>query len=115
MSRYADAGNYDRLYDSDALDLLEAHGFDPDVAGAALLARDMVALVAPAIRPLILEALAVSGHQRARALRIGSRSARSSMTVSQGDDALRQPVEVLPALRDRGHHPAASKKVFACI
>jgi len=58
MSRYADAGNYDRLYDGDALDLLEAHGFDPDVAGAALLARDMAALVAPAIRPLIIEALA---------------------------------------------------------
>ncbi len=58
MSRYADAGNYDRLYDGDALDLLEAHGFDPDVAGAALLARDMAALVAPAIRPLIMEALA---------------------------------------------------------
>jgi hypothetical protein len=58
MSRYADAGNYDRLYDGDALDLLEAHGFDPDVAGAALLARDMAALVAPAIRPLMLEALA---------------------------------------------------------
>ncbi|MBB5429790.1 putative nucleotidyltransferase [Paraburkholderia atlantica] len=57
MSRYADAGNYDRLYDGDALDLLEAHGFDPDVAGAALLARDMTPLVSPAIRPLILAAL----------------------------------------------------------
>ena len=58
MSRYADAGNYDRLYDGDALDLLEAHGFDPDVAGAALLARDMAALVTPVIRPLIMAALA---------------------------------------------------------
>jgi predicted nucleotidyltransferase len=58
MSRYADAGNYDRLYDGDGLDLLEAYGFDPDVAGAALLARDMAALVSPVIRAPILEALA---------------------------------------------------------
>jgi predicted nucleotidyltransferase len=58
MTTYAEAGNNNRLYDGDAQDLLEAHGFDPDLAGAALLARDMAALVAPAIRPVIPEALA---------------------------------------------------------
>lgn len=39
MARYAQAGNLDRLY-SDAFDLIERHGHDPDIAGAALLGRD---------------------------------------------------------------------------
>jgi predicted nucleotidyltransferase len=30
MSTYADAGNYDRLYNGDALDLLQAHGFETE-------------------------------------------------------------------------------------
>ncbi len=57
LAKYAEAGNYDRLYAGDAVDLLEAHSFDPDTAGAALLARDMAPLVAPAFRPQIVEAL----------------------------------------------------------
>ena len=44
MSRYADAGNYDRLYDGDALGPSRSPRISiRDVAGAALLARDMVA------------------------------------------------------------------------
>lgn len=37
---YADAGNEDRLYD-EATDLLKKHRYDPVMAGAALLGRDM--------------------------------------------------------------------------
>lgn len=57
LSRYGEAGNRDGLYGGDAEDLLEAQGFDPDAAGAALLARDMAPLVAPALRAQILDAL----------------------------------------------------------
>ncbi|MBN3788807.1 nucleotidyl transferase AbiEii/AbiGii toxin family protein [Burkholderia sp. Ac-20353] len=57
LAKYAEAGNHDRLYAGDAMDLLEAHGFDPDIAGAALLARDMASLVSPAIRAQVVETL----------------------------------------------------------
>lgn len=43
MAHYAQAGNLDRLY-SDAFDLVERHGHDPDIAGAALLGRDTAAI-----------------------------------------------------------------------
>lgn len=57
VSRYADAGNTDRLY-GDEFALLEAYDHDPDVAGAALLARDVAAIVPPTVRDQIIEALA---------------------------------------------------------
>lgn len=57
MARYAQAGNLDRLY-SDAFDLVERHGHDPDIAGAALLGRDMAAIAGDAdIRAQILAIL----------------------------------------------------------
>jgi len=40
MRRYSDAGNQDRLY-SEALDILESAGYDPDLAGACLLGADI--------------------------------------------------------------------------
>jgi predicted nucleotidyltransferase len=40
LSTYADAGNTDRLYDRE-MDLLEALGFDMELAGAELLGRDV--------------------------------------------------------------------------
>jgi predicted nucleotidyltransferase len=40
LAAYADAGNTDRLYDQE-MDLLEAAGFDMDLAGAELLGRDV--------------------------------------------------------------------------
>lgn len=40
---YADAGNADRLYDSE-LTLLQAAGFDMELAGAELLGRDVARL-----------------------------------------------------------------------
>jgi predicted nucleotidyltransferase len=57
ISRYADAGNTDRLY-GDEFALLEAYDHDPDVAGAALLARDVAAIVSPTVHDKIIEALA---------------------------------------------------------
>jgi predicted nucleotidyltransferase len=43
LTSYADAGNTDRLYDTE-LDLLEAAGFDMRLAGAELLGRDVAAI-----------------------------------------------------------------------
>ncbi len=40
LKEYANAGNLDRLYDGDGLVLLTDAGFDPDLAGAALLGQD---------------------------------------------------------------------------
>ena len=40
LTAYADAGNTDRLYDHE-IDLLEAVGFDMELAGAELLGRDV--------------------------------------------------------------------------
>ncbi|SPB16674.1 nucleotidyltransferase [Caballeronia novacaledonica] len=56
MAHYEQAGNRDRLY-SDAFDLVERHGFDPEIAGAALLGRDTAALVDEAVRAQILAIL----------------------------------------------------------
>ncbi len=46
LTAYADAGNTDRLYDNE-MDLLEAVGFDMQLAGAELLGRDVAHLCAP--------------------------------------------------------------------
>jgi predicted nucleotidyltransferase len=43
LTAYADAGNLDRIYDQE-LDLLEAVGFDLDLAGAELLGRDVAGI-----------------------------------------------------------------------
>jgi predicted nucleotidyltransferase len=56
MARYAQAGNLDRLYLA-AFDLVERHGHDPDIAGAALLGRDTAALAVGEIRAQLLAIL----------------------------------------------------------
>ena len=43
LTAYADAGNIDRLY-GEELDLLEAVGFDMELAGAELLGRDVASI-----------------------------------------------------------------------
>ena len=43
LTTYADAGNTNRLYDYE-MDLLEAVGFDMEVAGAELLGRDVASV-----------------------------------------------------------------------
>lgn len=57
---YADAGNLDRLYDTEPA-LLQAANFDPDLAGAILLGKDAAALCGYRAVQLIGE-LAVNGH-----------------------------------------------------
>ena len=46
LTSYADAGNTDRIYDHE-MDLLEALGFDMELAGAELLGRDVASVCAP--------------------------------------------------------------------
>jgi predicted nucleotidyltransferase len=46
MTSYADAGNTDRIYDTE-MDLLEAAGYDMELAGAELLGRDVRGLATP--------------------------------------------------------------------
>lgn len=46
MTSYADAGNTDRIYDSE-MSLLEAVGYDMELAGAELLGRDVRGLASP--------------------------------------------------------------------
>lgn len=43
MTKYADAGNTDRLFEAE-MAMLEAAGFDSDVAGACLLGKDVACL-----------------------------------------------------------------------
>jgi predicted nucleotidyltransferase len=50
LTSYADAGNADRLYDSE-MDLLDAVGFDMELAGAELLGRDVRRVCLP---PLLI-------------------------------------------------------------
>jgi len=56
LTAYADAGNTDRLYEHE-IDLLEAVGFDMQLAGAQLLGRDVARHCAPAAMTLIRSAL----------------------------------------------------------
>jgi predicted nucleotidyltransferase len=46
LTAYADAGNTNRLYENE-MDLLEAVGFDMQLAGAELLGRDVAHLCSP--------------------------------------------------------------------
>jgi predicted nucleotidyltransferase len=52
LTAYADAGNTDRLYEHE-MDLLEAVGFDMELAGAELLGRDVAHLCSPSALALI--------------------------------------------------------------
>ncbi|MCU1259022.1 MAG: hypothetical protein JWO80_1907, partial [Bryobacterales bacterium] len=51
LTAYADAGNTDRLYDQD-MELLEAVGFDMELAGAELLGRDVARVCS---RPVLVQ------------------------------------------------------------
>jgi len=48
VTAYADAGNVDRLYNHE-MELLEAAGFDMQLAGAELLGRDVAKLCSPSV------------------------------------------------------------------
>lgn len=54
LSRYAEAGNMERLYDSEP-DLMARAGFDPDLAGAGLLGREAAQICLPETALLITQ------------------------------------------------------------
>lgn len=56
LSRYADAGNHDRLYD-EAFAMLEACGFDTGLAGARLLGHDSRQILNEHSRQAIIDVL----------------------------------------------------------
>jgi predicted nucleotidyltransferase len=57
MSKYAQAGNMDRLYGEDFA-LVERFGHDPDIAGAALLGREMATVASVEVRARLLTIVA---------------------------------------------------------
>ena len=57
LRHYHEAGQFDRIYDTDA-DLLAAFDYDLELAGSALLGRDAKRDVAPGTRDLVLDAFA---------------------------------------------------------
>lgn len=83
---YHDAGNADRLYDTESA-LLQASGFDPDVAGAMLLGKDAMALCLPGTAQSLESLL---NDSRLRQLLIDQ---ILRMTLSSGDAAGSSRVE----------------------
>jgi predicted nucleotidyltransferase len=59
LRRYAAAGNADRLYATE-VELLRSCGFDPELAGGRLLARDAVRLCGAALTRAVLERMSVA-------------------------------------------------------
>lgn len=59
LRRYAAAGNGDRLYAAE-LELLRSCGFDPELAGGRLLARDAVRLCGGAFARAVLQRMSVA-------------------------------------------------------
>jgi predicted nucleotidyltransferase len=56
LTSYADAGNTDRIYNQE-MELLEAHGYDMELAGAELLGRDVADLCSPAALAIVRSVL----------------------------------------------------------
>lgn len=77
---YADAGNFDRLYETES-DLLQAADFDPELAGAMLLGKDASAVASAATAQTIADMLT---EPRSRQ-RLNDQLLRS--TLSAGDNA----------------------------
>ena len=62
LTSYADAGNVDRLYETE-LDLLEAAEFDMQLAGSELLGRDVAAICDDQILNQVQSVLAVESNR----------------------------------------------------
>lgn len=82
LSRYAEAGNMDRLYDSEQ-ELMARADFDPDLAGAGLLGREAAERCLPETASLITQLFSdntlfarFTGHILSEA-QIGNDSARA--------------------------------------
>lgn len=72
---YADAGNLDRLYD-EAMPILQAVGFDVELAGAWLMGKDTAATTSQQTRAL-LQALLSDAHASARLVNDMAKALRS--------------------------------------
>ncbi|WP_413188817.1 nucleotidyl transferase AbiEii/AbiGii toxin family protein [Paraburkholderia sacchari] len=104
LAWYDEAGNLERLYADDDFDLIEHHDHDPDIAGAALLGRDMADLVTPEVSVQILAVLApddpsplILTHMMASRMRIPG--GETTERIGQLFDAFRQ--EFLAAVQRR--------------
>lgn len=65
MDHYAEAGNEDRLYE-DELELMQAEGFDQNLAGIRLLGRDLAAVTTEATGEVIRTILATETDEQGR-------------------------------------------------
>jgi predicted nucleotidyltransferase len=83
---YADAGNYHRLYETEAA-LLQAADFDPELAGAALLGKDAAAVSSARTQQAVTEILTDSQVKQ----RLIDQLLRT--TLSSGEDAANTRVE----------------------
>jgi predicted nucleotidyltransferase len=83
---YADAGNFDRLYETESA-LLQATDFDPELAGAMLLGKDAAAVCRSSTARIVADILA---HPESTQ-RLNDQILRA--TLSAGDDASAARVE----------------------
>jgi predicted nucleotidyltransferase len=83
---YTDAGNYHRLYETEAA-LLQAADFDPEFAGAALLGKDAAAVSSARTQQTVTEILTDSQVKQ----RLIDQLLRT--TLSSGEDAANTRVE----------------------
>lgn len=95
LAWYGEAGNLERLYAEDDFDLIEQHDHDPDIAGAALLGRDMANIITPEVSAQILTVLApddpsplILTHMMASRMRIPG--GEDTERIGQLFDAFRQ-------------------------
>jgi predicted nucleotidyltransferase len=83
---YADAGNFDRLYETESA-LLQAADFDPDLAGAILLGKDAAAVCGDSATKAVAE---LSANTPLKSILI-DQLLRS--TLSSGEDTAKSRVE----------------------
>ncbi len=95
---YHDAGNADRLYETESA-LLQATGFDPELAGAMLLGKDAAAICLPSTAQII-ETVLTDSQLRQRLIDQILRA-----RLSSGDDASSSRVERYLADFQRGFVP----------
>jgi predicted nucleotidyltransferase len=82
LKQYGDAGNEDRLY-GEAVDVLEAEGFDFETAGARLLGQDAAAVLSQDTRRRAAEILTSDKKMEELANQIIAVSARINPEQAQ--------------------------------
>lgn len=81
---YADAGNFDRLYEAESA-LLQAVDFDPELAGAMLLGRDTAALSSAGTKEIVMSILTTPTLKQ----RLIDQLLRATLTSGDGDGSAR--------------------------